>query len=288
MRCCPTVSALLVLAGCASQMPPDPAFLADWERWRAQRLERLRAEDGWLTLVGLYWLEEGESTVGSAPEADVVLPAGLPARVGAITLRGREARFTPAPGVDLPATVLRDDAQPDYDVLRLGTVRFYLIERGGRFGIRVKDSESPARRRFTGLEYFPPDPSWNVEAKLIPAPHHLSFDTEAGVKEEYESPGYLEFERSGRTVRVEPVLEGGELFLVFRDATSGKSTYAASRFLYAPLPGADGRTRLDFNRAYNPPCVFTPYATCPLPTPQNRLTIAIEAGEKKYTGPGAH
>lgn len=284
----PAVTALLV-AGCGQvSSESDPAFLTSLDEWRTGRLARLQAPDGWLTLVGLHWIEEGVNTVGADPDANVALPAGLPRRVGTITLHGRSARFEPAAGVPLKPMILRDDAQPDYDVLSLGTVSFYLIERGGRFGIRVKDSAAPAREHFAGIDHFPPDPSWSVEAKLISAPHHVSFDTEAGVKEEYESPGYLEFKRAGETIRVEPVLEEGELFLVFRDATSGKSTYAASRFLYAALPDAGGRTRLDFNRAYNPPCVFTPYATCPLPTPQNRLKVAVEAGEKKYTGPGAH
>lgn len=282
VRVIATLGITVILASCAKQ--PDPAFVNGVEKWRADRETRLRAEDGWLTLVGLFWIEDGVSKIGSDPGADVPLPSSLPKEVGTVTLHKGEARFEPAPGVGLKPTVLHDDAKPNYEVLTLGSVRFYLIERGGRYGIRVKDTNSTARVNFAGLDWYAPDESWSVEAKLTPAPHKVTFDTEVGVKQEGDSPGYLEFDRAGQHYKLDAVTEDGELFLVIRDATSGKTTYAASRFLYAALPDKDGRTRLDFNRAYNPPCVFTPYATCPLPPQMNRLTTAIEAGEKKYTG----
>jgi uncharacterized protein (DUF1684 family) len=164
----------------------------------------------------------------------------------------------------------------------LDSVRFYLIERGGRYGVRVKDANSEARRNFAGLEYYPVDPSWRVEADFLPSPHSVTFDTDVGVQEKGESPGYVQFERQGQRFRLDPVQEGEELFFVIRDSTSGKTTYAASRFLYTGLP-QDGRVVLDFNKAYNPPCVFTAFATCPLPPPMNRMTAAVEAGEKMYS-----
>lgn len=271
-----------MLGSCSSK--PNPAFLADVQKWRADRETRLRAENGWLTLVGLFWIEEGVSKIGSDPGADVPLPAALPKELGTITLKKGEARFEPARGVALKSTILHDDNKPNYEVLTLGSVSFYLIERGGRHGIRVKDTNSPARTNFAGLNWYEPDPTWSVEAKLTPAPHKVTFDTEVGLKQEGDSPGYLEFDRAGQHYKLDVTTEDDELFLVIRDSTSGKATYAASRFLYAKLPDKDGRTRLDFNKAYNPPCVFTPYATCPLPPQMNRLTSAIEAGEKKYTG----
>jgi uncharacterized protein (DUF1684 family) len=272
----------LFLASCAKEA--DPAFLADVEQWRAGRETRLKADNGWLTLVGLFWIEQGVSKIGSDPGADVPMPASLPKELGTITLEKAEARFQPAPGVALKPTVLHDDNKPNYEVVTLGSVSFYLIERGGRYGIRVKDTNSPARANFAGLDWYKPDPSWKVQAKLTPAPHKVTFDTEVGIQQEGESPGYLEFDRAGQHFKLDATTEDGELFLVIRDATSGKTTYAASRFLYASMPDKDGRTWLDFNRAYNPPCVFTPYATCPLPPQMNRMTVAIEAGEKKYTG----
>ena len=283
MRLTPLVCAVLALSSCASKTTAvDPKYVSEIQAWRADRETRLKAPDGWLTLVGLFWIMDGTSTIGSDPSSDVPLPVALPKDVGTIELKDRRARFTPARGVALKAGALIDDNQPNFEPMKLGSVSFYLIERGDRYGIRVKDTQSPARANFAGLDWYPPDPSWNVEAKLTPSPHKVTFDTEVGVKQDGDSPGYLEFERGGQHYRVEPVKEDDELFLVIRDATSGKTTYAASRFLYASLPDEQGRTRLDFNKAYNPPCVFTEYATCPLPPMQNRLSTPIEAGEKKY------
>lgn len=279
-----TASLTMLLAGCAATPVLTPEYTAEIEKWRADRETRLKAENGWLTLVGLFWIEEGVNKVGSDPGAEVPLPAALPKEVGTVTLTQGQAKFAPARGVSLKPTVLRDDNQPDYDVLSLGSVSFYLIQRGGRYGIRVKDTQSPARTNFAGLDWYAPDPSWVVDAKLTPAPHKVVFDTEVGIQQDGDSPGYLEFDRNGQHYKLDAVTEEDELFFVIRDATSGKTTYAASRFLYAPVPGKDGRTRLDFNKAYNPPCVFTAYATCPLPPQMNRLPTPIEAGEKKYTG----
>jgi hypothetical protein len=280
------LAGLLSLAACSTAPPAvaDPAaHQREVEKWRAERVARLTAPDGWLSLVGLFWIEEGESRVGANPDFEVPLPKGLPARAGTITLTKGKAHFRPAAGVDLKETDLHPDTVAGYEVLTLGTVSFYLIERGGRFGIRVKDTESPARKRFAGLEWYPVAPSWKVRARFIPSPHHVTFQTEVGVTEEGESPGFVEFQHEGQTVRLEPTQEGDELFFVIRDATSGKTTYGASRFLYTGLP-QNGDVEIDFNKAYNPPCVFTAYATCPLPPPQNRMRFPIEAGEKMYRG----
>ena len=285
MRWAISLLAAAALISCSSKSASiDPAYVSELQQWRDNREARLKAPDGWLTLVGLFWINEGTSTIGSDPSSDVPLPASLPKQVGTINLKDKEARFTPARGIGLKPAILIDDNQPNFAPSSLGSVSFYLIERGGRYGIRVKDTQSPARTNFAGLDWYPPDPDWKVEAKLLPSPHKVTFDTEVGVKQESDSPGYLEFDHAGQHYRVEPVIEDNELFLVLRDATSGKTTYAASRFLYASLPDAQGRTSLDFNKSYNPPCVFTAYATCPLPPQQNRLTTPIEAGEKKYRG----
>ena len=285
MRWAISLLAAAALISCSSKSTSiDPAYVSELQQWRENREARLKAPDGWLTLVGLFWIDEGTSTIGSDPSFDVPLPASLPKQVGTINLKDKEARFTPARGIGLKPAILIDDNQPNFAPSSLGSVSFYLIERGGRYGIRVKDTQSPARTNFAGLDWYPPDPNWKVEAKLLPSPHIVTFDTEVGVNQESDSPGYLEFDRAGQHYRVEPVIEDNELFLVLRDATSGKTTYAASRFLYASLPDAQGRTSLDFNKSYNPPCVFTAYATCPLPPQQNRLTTPIEAGEKKYRG----
>lgn len=272
---------ITVLSSCATKPAPNPDYIAEVEKWRADREARLKTESGWLSLIGLYWLEPGVSSIGSDPKAIVPLPAKLPKQVGTIELKGKEAIFTPAAGVPLKKTTLHDDQQDGYETLKLDSVSFYLIERGGRYGIRIKDSESPARLNFAGLDWYAPDAAWNVEAEFIPSPHKVTFDTEVGVQQEGDSPGYVEFERDGQRIRLEPTQEDDELFFVIRDATSGKTTYGASRFIYTKLP-ENGRVKIDFNKAYNPPCVFTEFATCPLPPPQNRLKVPIEAGEKIY------
>jgi uncharacterized protein (DUF1684 family) len=263
--------------------------------WRTQREARLKADDGWLTVVGLDWLREGENRVGSNPAFEVRLPKSAPDRVGVIRVKSGKALFIPdkaasvvfngAPAIE---TDLKPDTTPKYDVLAVGRVKFFVIQRENKLGVRIKDNDSAARRAFSGLRWYPVDPSWKVQAKFVPfdKPHKVTFDTAVGVKEEDESPGYVTFMRDGKEYRMEPVLDDDDLWFVMRDGTSGKTTYGASRFLYAPLPKTGvkqaGTVEIDFNKAENPPCVFTDFATCPLPPPQNRLTLAVTAGEQMY------
>jgi uncharacterized protein (DUF1684 family) len=194
----------------------------------------------------------------------------------------------PAHGVPLtlngkPAseTALREDD----DILAINHLKFYLIRRGDKAGIRLKDNDCAARKHFQGLSWYPVDRSWRIQAKFTswPAPHSLKFYNTIGQEETEPSPGYVTFQKEGHEFRLEPMLDDGMLFFVLRDQTSGKTTYGASRFLYAD-PAKDGVAWLDFNQAENPPCAFTAYATCPLPPPQNRLALPITAGEKKYAG----
>ena len=209
--------------------------------------------------------------------------------------QGGQSPFSPGPGVPVlfngkPAieTDLKSDADPKYDVLDIGRVRFFIIKREDKLGVRVKDNDSAARREFTGMRWYPIDPSWRVQATYTPwdKPHPVTFDTAVGLKEQDESPGYVTFLRNGKEYRLEPVVDEGQLWFVMRDQTSGKATYGASRFLYADLPKnglkKSGTVELDFNKAENPPCVFCNFATCPLPLPQNRLALAITAGEQMY------
>ena len=262
----------------------DSAYQREVAQFRAEREAKLKADDGWLTVVGLHWLHEGLNTVGSDPNSDAPLPPSAPAKAGTILLAKGKVHFKPAPGVPLKEMDLKTDVTPQYDRLTLGRVKFFVIERENRFGVRVKDNDSEARRKFTGLRWYPVDPSWNIKAKFLPAPHEVTFATAVGVNEKDESPGYVTFTRAGREYKLEAVKEDDDLWFVFRDQTSGKTTYGASRFLYTPFP-KDGFVQMDFNRAENPPCVFTDYATCPLPTPQNRLTLAVTAGEQMYHPP---
>jgi hypothetical protein len=256
-------------------------------------LDRLRSPGGWLTLVGLFWLDTGKNAVGSDPGNRVVLPSGkAPAFVGSIDRSADAVTFHASPGAGVsvdgqPVTTqaLRSDADREPTLLTLGSLSFYVIRRGDRVGVRVKDSQSEARKDFHGIESFPIDPKWRVEARLEPdvPPRSIPVPNVLGSVEPGECPGALVFQIDGKTYRLDPVLEKGErdLFVIFADRTNQTQTYGAGRFLYASPP-IDGRTTLDFNKAYNPPCAFTPYATCPLPPPQNRLPIRVEAGEKAY------
>jgi hypothetical protein len=271
----------------------DPTYRQQIEQWRAERLARLTAPDGWLTLIALDWLKPGVNTVGSAADCDVRLPK-LPPRLGTITLENDRARWVPAAGVAVTidgvpgAAELLDDRHPHPTVVAWGTVQFYLIRRGDRLGVRAKDSAAPTRTGFAGLDYFDIDPSWRIEAKWEPydPPHTVEQPNVLGETEKVLVPGAAVFEREGRIIRVEPVIEtpgDRALFLVFADRTSGQESYGAARFVYTEPPH-DGTILIDFNRAYNPPCAFTPFATCPLPTAQNRLDVRVTAGEKKYRG----
>ncbi len=281
-------------AGPAGPAPADPDYRSEIERWRAERDRRLRAEDGWLTLVGLHWLEQGETTFGSSPDNDIVLPeSAAPARAGAFILEGDRVRVRSLPGSGLTLDgkpvaeeELRSDAEGEADVLRLGELRLFVIRRGERYAIRIQDPDSPVRLGFTGIEYFPADPGYRVEGRFVPyePPRAIEVATIVDVPQKGIVPGYVEFTLQGKTLRLEPFLtapDDAPWFFMFKDLTSGKETYGAGRYLYADPP-QDGRIVLDFNKAYNPPCVFTPFATCPLPPQQNWLDIRIEAGEKVY------
>jgi uncharacterized protein len=257
------------------------------EAWRAGRYANLRRDESWLTLAGLGWLEPGINRVGSASEADVVLPAG-PAHAGTITVTDdgpvADGQFT-LDGRPVNAVPLATDQPGPPTLLHLGALRLCVIERGGRLAIRTWDTASPARGDFTGIDHWPVDPAWRLEARFEPTPGAtIQVPDVIGIADEAVTPGTVAFELDGVTHRLQG-LEGGpngELWLVFGDATNGRETYGGGRFLYTDSPQSDGRVVVDFNRAYNPPCVFSPYATCPLPWPANRLAIRVEAGERMY------
>ena len=290
------LAGLVGLAGMApaAVRAPDPAYRAEIETWRAQREARLKGDGGWLQVVGLFWLKAGPTSFGTDPANGIVLPlASAPARAGVFELRDGKTTVRMENGVEAtvagtPVSVreLRPDVPGPADVLKLGPrLTLHVIERGGRYGIRLKDTQSALLKEFTGLRWFPVREDYRIDArfvaydppKTIPVPNIL------GQVEELPSPGYVAFTVGGREVRLDPVLEepgADELFFIFRDQTAGKETYGAGRFLYTPMP-KDGVVALDFNRAYSPPCAFTPYATCPLPPKQNRLSVRIEAGEMR-------
>ena len=272
----------------------DAAYRKQILDWRTERVEHLRAPHGWLSLVGLDWLKDGKNTLGSDKGNDIVL-AKAPAHLGTITLDHGKATIAldakSGATIDRKSTAtaeLLDDSHDKPTTVAYGTVSFYLVQRGDKYGLRVKDSEAPTRTHFLGIDYFPIDPNWRVEAKweAYNPPHEVEEPNILGQVDKVVVPGAAVFERDGKTFRLEPVIEtpgDTNLFLVFGDKTNGHETYGAARFVYTEPP-KDGKVVIDFNKAYNPPCAFTPYATCPLPTAQNRLKLRVTAGEKKYRG----
>lgn len=268
---------------------------SDYERgiskWRAAHQNELLADGGWLTVSGLFWLKDGVNTVGSGGKYDVELTASFKAgKFGDIVFSGGRATLNILPGIEAtadgkPFTTLElaSDEKRKPNKVAVGSQTFYLIKRGDRFAIRLKDEKSPARIHFTGLKWFSVDPSLKVTATLepFPEPKEILVPNVLGGTFPYKSPGILRFTIRGKQYTLQPVEEDDHLFIIFRDLTSKSSTYGAGRFLYADAP-RDGKVELDFNKAENPPCAFTAFATCPLPPQQNRLALAIRAGEKRY------
>jgi uncharacterized protein len=264
------------------------------EDWHRARIARLTSPDGWLALVGLFELTEGAHTFGSAPDNELVFPEGSPAHGGTLTVVDSVVTLTKQKGVKITADekrirgdrVLASDASAEGPtMLQMGSIRFYVIERRGSLYLRVKDANSPVRKSFNGIERFPVSKEWRIDAVLEPydPPRLVKVPNFMGYDEMVPSPGALVFEMDGITYRLDAnSQEGDQLFMVFGDATSGHDTYGGGRFVYVDMPGADGRTVLDFNKSYNPPCVFTEFATCPLPTQQNVLPFRVEAGEKAW------
>ena len=244
--------------------------------WRRQREAALKAEGGWLTVAGLFWLHEGANTAGRDPKSDVALPDGPP-HAATFDLKNGRVSVT----IDGKTRTVKPDSA---DAVNVGRLNLYVIKRGDKFGIRLKDPDSEYRREFHGIESYPVNEAYRVTARWVAEPKKIPILNIIGQTENSECPGYAVFELSGRELRLYPILESPgakELFYIFKDQTSGKETYGAGRFLYSEMP-KDGKVVLDFNKAYNPPCAFTPYATCPLPPPENRLPVRVEAGEKKY------
>jgi hypothetical protein len=289
--------ATLLTAAAIAAVNIDTQWKSDLLQWRSQRAQQLSAPDGWLTLVGLEWLQPGKNTFGSAADNRIHLNAPVADHLGVLELKSDGVYLsTPATSLlanDAPARagkVDTDGANPT--ILKAGTLTLLVIHRGDRFALRIKDSQAPTRIHFQGLHWYAPDPHYRIEARWIPfnPAHEEPIPTIIGTTLKLPVPGVAEFTLAGQTIQLEPVLEepgAKQLFFILRDTTSKTTTYGAARFLYADFPdhGLDkpGRLVLDFNRLQNPPCAYTPYATCPLPPSQNKLAVALPAGEQRYS-----
>lgn len=282
----------------------DPAYAANVERWHQARIDNLKKPDGWLSLVGLHWLDEdGRHSMGSAADAKVQVPRA-PDVAGTLTKAGPIVVFDVAPGAS--ATVDETPAVGSIDLradshdngaskVRFGDVTLHVIDRAGRLGVRVKDPQSAARQQFDGVPRFPVDQAWKVRAQLVrhAEPTTLSVPTVIGTALDEPSPGVLTFEVAGQTHELHPVASTSGLFVVFGDQSNGLpadegGTYGGGRFLSVPWDGTAEVVELDFNQAINPPCAFTAYATCPLPPPENKLSMSVPAGEKAMPAAAPH
>jgi uncharacterized protein (DUF1684 family) len=277
----------------ASKAAPAATYKASVESWRKEREEDLRSEGGWLTVAGLFWLKEGENSFGTDPGNAIVLPPGsAPAHAGVFVFKGGKIVIRVEGGAPVildgkavHAQEVKADQPGPPDKLTLNALTMYVIKRGERFGIRLKDKNSKHRTEFAGLQWFPISESYKVLADWVPyvPPRKIAIANVLGQTEDSSCPGYASFTLNGATIKLEPLGEPGdkELSFLIRDGTSGKETYGAGRFLDTDAP-QDGKLLIDFNKAYSPPCAFTEFATCPLPPKQNQMAVRIEAGEK-YT-----
>jgi uncharacterized protein (DUF1684 family) len=293
-----SVLIILILFNGCQPASVEETFAEGEQKWRQQRHERLVSDNSWLTVAGLHWLREGEIAVGAAPDNDIVFPAHSFEPYAFVLVRSGQSitlitgdqplllNGKPAPRQSL----LKSDADTTADKVSAGDVTFWIVKRGNRFGVRVQDKQAKTYLDYKsgkyGLDFYPPDPAFRVVATLKPydKPQPRTVATVIDWEDEMMSPGLLHFDLKGKNYTLEPYeASDGRLFIVFKDKTSGPETYGAGRFLYAEKI-AENNYDLNFNRAYNPPCAFTRYATCPLPPAMNNLDVAIPAGEKNYHG----
>ncbi|MCD0278937.1 DUF1684 domain-containing protein [Xanthomonas melonis] len=303
-RWLPGLLVAAALIGCGRETPSpaapaelDKTFLADNAAWREERLRELRAPDGWTSLVGLHWLALKAHYIGSSADSGIRLAVGPP-KMGMVATEGRTVWFVPERGAALTVDGkplsgrirFQSDRDPQPTTIRFddGKGVLSLIQRGDRYALRVRHADAPSRTNFAGLEYWPLGPSWRITARYVPndVGKTIPIVDIVGITSTQANAGAIEFERDGKAYRLETIGEPGRPgFVVFADRTSGHGSYPAGRFLDLDVPDASGHVVVDFNRAYNPPCAFTPFATCPLPPPENRIDLAVSAGEKAYKVP---
>ena len=284
---------LLVLLACAVATAGQTSFQSETVKWRQEREAALKADDGWLSVSGLFWLKEGTTTIGTnKTQVDIALPEdSAPPRVGSLELANGVVTLKVTDGVSVSVNdklvreyVMKFETEKPPDQFKVGSLKLGVIKRGSRYGLRVRNKNSPERLSFNGLHWFPANESYRVVATFTPfaQPKEITIMNVLGDELKLKTPGQLSFKLNGQNFELRPLIEDEKkLFIIFRDSTSRTTTYPAGRYLYADLP-KDGKVVLDFNRAENPPCAFTSFATCPLPPRQNIMNTEIKAGEMKY------
>ncbi len=286
------LTATLIAANGSLQAADD--HRAEVEAWQQARSERLIQPYNWLSLTGLHWLGDGEQTVGRAPDNAIQVASG-PDHLGTITIQGDHAQLMLAAGVQGAVSgqpippgggAVMNTQVADPTIVQVGDVQF-MVRDHGRYALRIRDAQAETRLRFAGLEYFDIDPAWRFNARweAYDPPREIELVTVAGTEDRMRNPGAVVFEHEGQSFRLDALQDNDDddLFLIVADRTNGRETYGMARYLYSK-PASNGRVMVDFNRLFNPPCAFTPYATCALPPEQNRLDLAIRAGEKRYSG----
>ncbi len=273
-------------------MAQEAGYEQEIKNWHQKRINSLKKETGWLNLAGLFWLKEGENTFGSDESNDIVFPKGKAAsKMGKLTLKNGTVQIKASKKADIYEDSVKVNQMEVYTptsdkniVLKHRSLRWFIIKRGERYGIRLRDLESPILKNFTDIETFPINPAWRVKAFLEKAAENKTIPIldVLGNTTPTKTSGTLVFQLEGKEFRLDVVDEDGLMFIIFADESNGLETYASGRFLYCDAADAEGYTWLDFNKSYNPPCAFTDFATCPLPPRQNRLGIKILAGEKNY------
>ncbi len=281
----------------ANKQYGTPRYITSIKEWHEQRIENLKKPNGWLNLVGLYWLKEGENKIGSGEDNSIVFPKGsAPDYIGTIIVKDSVVTFHSANNIDVTykgkpvrEIKLKSDMTDSPTILALGSLRWFLIQRENKLGIRLRDLNAPLVKNFSNIKTFPINEKWQLTAKYVPYKPFkiITVPSIIGTVEKDTVKGSLVFKVNGTDYKLDPIAEGNEFFIIFADQTSGEDTYGAGRFLYTDKPDSSGNVVLDFNKAYNPPCAFTPFATCPLPPKQNYLRLKITAGEKNY-GKGHH
>lgn len=287
---------LLLILSCSRSAPviqDRESYIKSIEQWQEDRLEGLKAKDGWLNLAGIYWLKDGKQTLGSHPSNDIVFPEKAPAFIGSLTLKEESVHIQVNDSVQLYYENKRVfDLETSYDnsgkpsYITHGDFAWYIMKRHHSLAIRLRDYKNPAIDALDHIPSYPIDPDYVVEAELkaFVEPRTITVNTPfQDYTQDYQCPGELHFRLNGKKLTLLPFISGEGYFIIIADETSALDTYGGGRFMYA-YPDSTGRIILDFNKAYNPPCAITPFAACPMPPRENHLPIKIEAGEKNLAG----